>query len=257
MIESKKWCLSFNYDLMKQRARLVRNKGGKTMTLGITCEKRVYSNHVTSHFHEHGQLLFPLYGSMDLKTIEQQVKLTPDYVYYLAPNSKHTFHSTDQNEFLVLDIPNNMLPGETRDMYVEMNTHWASVKQLLMNETANNAIANLTNYVVDKLDTSTPKSIDYIHKNYKDRISIERLAAEENYHPAYYSKWFKKQMGKSVKAYLDELRLSEAKRLLQFSSWTITRIAGEIGYDNVSSFTRWFIKVQGISPHAFKELKKR
>ncbi|WP_026865940.1 AraC family transcriptional regulator [Jeotgalicoccus marinus] len=227
------------------------------MTLDITCEKRIYTNDVTSHFHEHGQLLFPLYGSMDLKTIEQQVKLTPDYVYYLAPKSKHTFHSTDQNEFLVLDIPNNMLPGETRDMYVEMNTQWVSVKQLLMNETANNAIANLTNYVVDKLDTTTPKSIDYIHKNYKDRVSIERLAAEENYHPSYYSKWFKKQTGKSVKAYLDELRLLEAKRLLQFSSWTITRIAGEIGYDNVSSFTRWFVKAQGMSPHAFKELKKR
>lgn len=227
------------------------------MTLDITCEKRVYTDHVTSHFHEYGQLLFPLYGSMDLQTIEQEVKLTPDYVYYLAPNSKHTFHSRDQNEFLVLEIPNRMLHGETKDMYVEMNTQWASVKQLLMNETANNAIANLTNYVVDKLDTSIPKSIDYIHKNYKDQVSIESLAAKENYHPAYYSKWFKKQTGQSVKAYLDELRLEEARRLLLYSSWSITRIAGEIGYDNVSSFTRWFIKAEGMSPHTFKELKKR
>lgn len=257
MNKSKKWCLPYKCDLMKQSVVFNHDKGGQTMTLDITCEKRVYTDHVTSHFHEYGQLLFPLYGSMDLQTIEQEVKLTPDYVYYLAPNSKHTFHSRDQNEFLVLEIPNRMLHGETKDMYVEMNTQWASVKQLLMNETANNAIANLTNYVVDKLDTSIPKSIDYIHKNYKDRVSIESLAAKENYHPAYYSKWFKKQTGQSVKAYLDELRLEEARRLLLYSSWSITRIAGEIGYDNVSSFTRWFIKAEGMSPHTFKELKKR
>lgn len=159
--------------------------------------------------------------------------------------------------FLVLDIPNSMLPTATRDMYVEMNGIWSSVKHLLIDETANNALVNLTSYIVSKLETATPKSIDYIHKNYKDRISIERLALEENYHPAYYSKWFKKQTGQSVKAYLDDLRLREAKRLLELSSWSITRIASEIGYDNISSFTRWFIKTEGLSPQIYKELNNR
>lgn len=72
------------------------------MTLDITCEKRVYSNNVTSHFHDYGQFLFPLYGSMYLKTVSNEVRLTPDYCYYLAPNSQHSFHSKGQNEFFSL-----------------------------------------------------------------------------------------------------------------------------------------------------------
>lgn len=226
----------------------------------VTCETRIYTETVTAHHHAHGQFLFPLYGSMDLKTMNQQIKLTPDYCFYLAPYTDHVFHSPGRNEFLVLDIPERMLPEQTDDMYTEMNNEWSAVKQLLAAEINRHdnasAIVNLTNYITGKLKTEMPLSIDYINKNYRQRLSLETLAQIENYHPAYYSKWFKKQTGKSVKVYINELRREEAKHMLTATDWSVTRIAGEMDFLNISSFTRWFVKNEGMSPHVFKELKK-
>lgn len=226
----------------------------------VTCEKRIYTETVTEHHHEHGQFLFPLSGSMNLKTMDQQIKLTPDYCFYLAPYTDHIFHSAGRNEFLVLDIPERMLPEQTDDMYTEMTDEWSAVKHLLaaeINRSDNaSAIANLTNYITGKLKTEMPVSIDYINKNYKQRLTLETLAAIENYHPVYYSKWFKKETGKSVKVYINELRLNEAENMLTGTDWSITRIAAEMDFENISSFTRWFVKNKGMSPHIFKELKK-
>ena len=226
----------------------------------IICEKRHYNETVTSHYHEHGQFLFPLQGSMELKTGSQTINLTPDHCFYLAPYSDHDFRSVNQNEFLVLDIPERILPGNTSDMYEEMNDSWTAVTYLLLQEINNtghsDALGNLTSYISHKIKTMTPSSIEYINKNYKQRLSLETLAAIENYHPSYYSKWFKNQTGKSVKDYINELRLNETKSMLLSTSWSITRIAGDMDFDNLSSFTRWFVKNESVSPNVYRALKK-
>ena len=231
------------------------------MNTAIVCEKRIYTETVTSHSHTYGQFLFPLHGSMDLKTASHKINLTPEHCFYLAPSTDHVFRSADRNEFLVLDIPLRMLPGNTNDMYEEMDTGWSAVKYLLMEELRNNgspaALGNLTNYIATKIKTVTPPSIEYINKNFKQQLSLETLAQIENYHPAYYSKWFKNQTGKSLKVYINELRLEEARYMLIVTGWSVTRIAGEMDFENISSFTRWFVKNEGVSPQVFRELKKR
>lgn len=227
----------------------------------VICEKRVYTETVTAHHHEHGQFLFPLYGSMDLKTINQQIKLTPDYCFYLAPYTDHVFHSAGRNAFLVLDIPERILPRNTSDMYEEMDNSWSAIRHLLLEETKNTnsnsvELGMLTSYVANKIKTDTPSSLEYIHKNFRQRLTIEKLASIENYHPVYYSKWFKNQTGQSVQTYINELRLKEAKQLLMKTDWKITRISGELDFENISSFTRWFVKNEGSSPYTYRELKK-
>lgn len=226
----------------------------------IVCEKRIYTETVTSHHHTHGQFLFPLHGSMDLKTGNHKINLTPEHCFYLAPYTNHVFRSANQNEFLVLDIPLRMLPDSTSDMCEEMDAGWSAVRYLLMEEVKNTgnpaALGSLTNYIASKIKTVTPSSIEYIHKNFKQRLSLETLAQIENYHPGYYSKWFKNQTGKSVKEYINELRREEAKHMLTATDWSVTRIAGEMDFENISSFTRWFVKNESISPHVFRMLKK-
>src|SRR5699024_4587093 len=55
------------------------------MSTAIVCEKRIYNEVVTSHHHTHGQFLFPLHGSMDLKTDNHKINLSPEHCFYLAP----------------------------------------------------------------------------------------------------------------------------------------------------------------------------
>jgi YesN/AraC family two-component response regulator len=224
----------------------------------VTCEKRSYSREFKSHQHEFGQFLFPLQGSLDIKTKWQEINLDSDYCFYLPPGSDHNYRSIDRNEFLILDIPMHYLPEETSSMYLQLDKQWASIRYLLLEEANSlenlSSLTDLTRYVTNKLQISNPPSIDYIHKHYKEPIRLETLAKIEHYHPVYYSAWFKKKTGKSPKVYLNELRLREARQLLIGTEWSMSRISEELGFENSSSFTRWFVNCEGISPQKYRIL---
>ncbi|KKB35326.1 helix-turn-helix transcriptional regulator [Bacillus thermotolerans] len=224
----------------------------------ITCEKRTYSREFISHEHDFGQLLFPLQGSLDIQTERQEIKLDPDHCFYLPPKLVHHYRSVDRNEFLILDIPMHYLPEDTSSMYTQLDQQWASIRYLLLEEAKSQegaaALADLTRYITNKLHRSTAPSIDYIHKHFREPIRLETLASLEHYHPAYYSAWFKKKTGKSPKVYISELRLKEAKHLLLSTGWSMSRISEELGFENSSSFTRWFVRWEGTSPQKYRIL---
>ncbi|MBG9546800.1 AraC family transcriptional regulator [Cytobacillus firmus] len=202
----------------------------------ITCEKRTYSREFHSHQHEFGQFLFPLQGSLDIQTKWQEIKLDPDYCFYLPQGVDHNYRSMDRNEFLILDIPKAYLPEESGSMYIQLDQQWSSIRYLLLQEAGNqgsaSSLSDLTRFVTSKLQIAKPPSIDYIHKHFKKSIRLETLAQIEHYHPAYYSAWFKKKTGKSPKAYISDLRLKEAKHLLMTTSWSMSVISGELGFEN-------------------------
>ncbi|KAA0566651.1 helix-turn-helix transcriptional regulator [Bacillus sp. CH30_1T] len=226
----------------------------------VICDKRSYSRDIQSHQHDFGQFLFPLQGSLDIKTNMQEFNLTSEYCFYLPPLYSHDFRSTDRNEFLTLDIPEHFLPGDTESMYVRLDESWASIRFLLLEESKNkrgssDALKDLTRYVTHKLKTNPFASIEYIHHHYKESLSLDTLAAIEHYHPVYYSAWFKRKTGKSPKMYITELRLQEAKQLLMTTSWSMSAISEEIGFENSSSFTRWFVKWEGTTPQTYRMIK--
>src|SRR5699024_4558593 len=231
----------------------------------IVCEKRSYSKEFISHEHEFGQFLFPLRGSLDIQTKRQELHLTPNDCFYLPPKCNHHYRSRDRNEFLILDIPTMHLPEATNTMHIQLDQQWEAIRYLLLEEATKvdktASLTNLTKYVTSKLQTTKPPSIDYIHKHNKKTNSLEKIAKNEHYHtnnkkpiriktlekmehyhPVNYSTWFKERTGKSPINYIAELRLKEAKQLLTSTSWPITKISEEIGFENASSFTRWFVK---------------
>lgn len=224
----------------------------------IICEKRTYHREFASHHHEFGQFLFPLQGSLDIKTKWQEINLNSEHCFYLPPKLEHDYRSMDRNEFLILDIPLLYLPEHTENMHLQLDNQWSAIRYLLLEEAKGqdspSSLANLARYVVSKLQTSNPASIDYIHNHFKEPITLDTLAKIEHYHPVYYSSWFKKRTGKSVKNYVTELRLNEAKSLLVSTSWSMSRISEEVGFENSSSFTRWFRNSEGVAPQKYRIL---
>jgi AraC-like DNA-binding protein len=230
------------------------------MSSQVVCDKRSYTQEIHSHQHGFGQFLFPLHGSLEIHTHLDTLTLAPDHCFYLPPNMNHDYHSNERNEFMILDIPLHYLPDNTESMYIPLTEQWSSIRFLLLEEARNvasesAALRDLTRFVTHKLQTASPASIQYIHHHFKKPLNLDKLAEIENYHPIYYSSWFKRKTGKSPKQYISELRMKEAKSLLLSTSWTISSISGEIGFENSSSFTRWFVKWEGITPQQFRRLK--
>lgn len=98
------------------------------------------------------------------------------------------------------------------------------------------------------------KGIEYINKNYNDPISISEIADILEIDRRRFSDIFQEVTGLSPIKYLTEYRLKEAKRLLKFSSYTISEISDMTGYNDCFYFSKSFKKNVGICPRRYREI---
>jgi AraC-like DNA-binding protein len=61
------------------------------------------------------------------------------------------------------------------------------------------------------------------------------------------------RLGITAKQYMIDLKLTEAKRLLAFSTKSFAEVAYQTGFDDPSYFTRLFRKKTGFTPTAFRQ----
>lgn len=80
----------------------------------------------------------------------------------------------------------------------------------------------------------------------KDAARLVRLT------PAAFSRFFRRTVGKTFSAYLTDLRLGEACRRLLESDQSISHIAFDVGFENLSTFNRSFRLRRGMSPREFR-----
>lgn len=93
-----------------------------------------------------------------------------------------------------------------------------------------------------------------ITEDLSDHIRIGRLAEELNVSPTAMKTAFRKVYGTSIYAYLKDLRLREARRLLLETNLKVTDIAVEVGYSNPGKFSVSFKEKYGIQPRRVRAL---
>jgi AraC family transcriptional activator of pobA len=94
--------------------------------------------------------------------------------------------------------------------------------------------------------------IGYIEKNYMNNLTMAEVAQEFGMSYYHFSRFFKKAVGRNYKEYLDYVRVVEADKLLLKSQMSISAIAYEVGYSNVTSFNRVYKRIKGIAPSSIR-----
>ncbi|MCF2132464.1 AraC family transcriptional regulator [Strepomyces sp. STD 3.1] len=94
--------------------------------------------------------------------------------------------------------------------------------------------------------------LNYIFNHIYDNPTLNQLAETSELHPNYLSKVFKKEVGKSVSQYIQEQRIEEAKKLLQFSTHTISEISALLNFHDQSYFTSIFKKIVNMTPKQYR-----
>ncbi len=96
----------------------------------------------------------------------------------------------------------------------------------------------------------------FLEAHYVDELRLHTIADNCHGSPYHLHRIFKRVKGLTPMEYLQQLRINHAKEQLQHSSLTITRIAGEAGFPNVSYFITLFKKVTGYTPAMYREITR-
>lgn len=107
-------------------------------------------------------------------------------------------------------------------------------------------------------DTTDPlvlKLVFYLNENYKEEISLEKLAARFYLSKTTLCERFKALMRCSIMQYLLQIRLTKAKELLSSTGENMEKIAEECGFSSANYFSLIFKKEIGVSPLNYKKTR--
>jgi AraC-like DNA-binding protein len=101
------------------------------------------------------------------------------------------------------------------------------------------------------------QAIAYLQQNHQRAISRQELAAAVGVSKDYLSHIFKQELGLSPWDYLTRYRVQQAKARLRETHASVTAIALQSGFDDLSYFNRVFRKQVGCSPTTYRERATR
>ena len=73
----------------------------------------------------------------------------------------------------------------------------------------------------------------------------------------YFSETFKTETGKGFSEYLTELRINEAKELLERGDMNVREVAARVGYRSANYFSRVFHRITGTTPSEYERRTAR
>ena len=96
---------------------------------------------------------------------------------------------------------------------------------------------------------------NYCETHFADKITLDDMSAMLEMNPDYLSDLFKKETNKNFSAYITEIRMHHAKKLLVESNETIASIAERVGYSDPKYFSQLFKKTIGVKPIVYRQLR--
>lgn len=95
--------------------------------------------------------------------------------------------------------------------------------------------------------------IKYIYDNYNKPLHINELSKIAGYSEYHFIRFFKSQTGKTCTNFINALRIEKSLDLLINTNLSITEIAFNVGYDDVSYFIKVFKRLTSSTPSNYRK----
>lgn len=102
-------------------------------------------------------------------------------------------------------------------------------------------------------DTCFMNALAFIHEKFNEKITIDALAKLAMLSRSSFIRKFKEVCHTSPAKYLNQVRIDEAKRLLNNTAFSFSEIANKIGFYDTPHFIKTFTAIEGISPHEYRD----
>ena len=248
--------------------------------------------YVGFHWHSEAEILMVLDGEVRVRNSRGITSLSAGDIMVIKPNELHGLVELSSNIILVIQIDEALIredsPGSritdyplppnapvTEEILGILRYDLASMAREIWNhETGYQAmglsslhhfIGLLDRYVAIRKDSESreidepinqsriKKILDFLHTNYKSRISLGEVADLINVSPSYASHLIKKGTGRSMQENLSFIRTGRAIDLLMKTDLKLIEISMSVGFSDPKYFNQYFHELFGCSP---KEMKK-
>jgi AraC-like DNA-binding protein len=94
--------------------------------------------------------------------------------------------------------------------------------------------------------------IDWIHHSIARELTVDEAAQRAHVTPAAFSRYFRREVGKTFTRYLNDVRCSEACIRLRRTDKPVAVVAHECGFATMSHFNRQFRQRVGVAPREYR-----
>jgi AraC-like DNA-binding protein len=129
---------------------------------------------------------------------------------------------------------------------------------LILNELSGKKYIQLSNSI-DGFNTGLRESkivndvFRYVAENFQDRITLKTAASIANMQKAAFCRYFMRKTKKKFSEFVNEIRITHARKLLAETDKSVKEVAYECGYESNSYFNRQFKNYCTISPFDFRK----
>ena len=114
-----------------------------------------------------------------------------------------------------------------------------------------------TEEILNRYKSTIFRASQYIESNYSKELGLDAICSEINYSKSYFCYLFKAVTGKTYVEYLNEVRISNACRMLSETDMNIGDISFEVGYKTIANFNKYFKIFTGTTPSKYRLQKNK
>ncbi|MCB1024760.1 MAG: helix-turn-helix domain-containing protein [Acidobacteria bacterium] len=230
------------------------------------------------HFHENARFVFVLSGTFAENYGGKTRLCRPETGIFRPPHEKHSEIYEDGVICISVDIQPSWLKNiEKYSVKLENSNSIRSrslgrlitkvsdemefdddVSALALESLLTEAAVEMYRNFSEVRQSSSPDwlkhTVEYIHANYSDNLSLGQIASVSNVHPVHLSRVFRNTYHCTVAEYIRGLRVRSARDLLLRSDMTLAQIAVHVGFADQSHFTKIFKRLTHHTPAQFKKL---
>lgn len=251
---------------------------------------------VSMHWHQSLELLYIVSGDVEITVGKDVFRLSDDDMLLVNSNMPHSLYSENATmiatqikperlmnipeklKYCLFDCVSSSQSDENMEKFTNIKSCLANLLRLNIEGGAHISLMNTSlcyklmyelysNF--SKQGNSAPSDqhemftrltslLGYINTNYKENLSLEKLASVCYVTVPYLSKMFKNAMNITISEYIKSIRLHHAANLLIGTAMSIDEISWECGFPNVHSFIAAFKEKYGGTPgHWRKDNKSR
>ena len=197
------------------------------------------------------------------------------HLYRTDPNALWKFywvHLTGANSRAYYGYFDELMNGKPVQSLTDPNTMSSLFRELIAIQsshglqtefrTAQLLVSLLTEAVLSSQTLASAKiamhpavqdAITIMENQMDQRLNLDDLARQGKVSRFHLIKLFVKQTGLTPMAYLQQVRISEAKRLLHLTDWTVERIAEAVGLMPASYLILVFRQLEGVTPGQYRK----